>query len=132
MSPRRLGCRGAVPCSHAFWTLSDMTPVRAAALDKGIKQETDVMLKKARGMFEIAKVSGLNGLWRLFSHAGQIKKYGRGVLLMDALLALEKCRLNELLLSDAGLDVTLQKDFDRAVLSTICDYICETNVLTRI
>ena len=77
----------------------------------------------------ILSISGIDGFWKLINHSRKLKKYARDFALMNSLIALEKCDLNMLLLSDDGLDIVSQEALDSSTLSTICEYLYEIRIL---
>jgi SAM-dependent methyltransferase len=84
-----------------------------------------------RDLAEIVRISGLKGLRRLVRTSNHLKTYARAFAMMHALLALEKCGLNRLLLSDTGVDPASLPSLDARTLSAICEYLDEVGILTR-
>jgi len=82
-----------------------------------------------KDIIAIISISGIRGFWKLINHSKQLKKYGRNFALMNSLIALEKCHLNKLLLCEDGLDIFSQTELDSSILSTICEYMYEIDIL---
>lgn len=90
------------------------------------------MLKTIASIIEVMRISGVNGFSRLVSHSRRLAEHGRQFAVMHCLIALEKCHLNALLRSDGGLDLIAQDGIDAPVLSTVCEYLFEVDILTRV
>jgi SAM-dependent methyltransferase len=84
-----------------------------------------------RDLAQVFRISGLNGAVQLARGSRRLKTYTRGFALMHALIALEKCGLVNVLLTDEGLDPSSHEELDTRVLSTICEYMHDVGVLTR-
>ena len=90
------------------------------------------MLETIASILEVMKISGVNGFSRLRAHSRRLAEHGRQFAVMHSLIALEKCHLNAALQSDGGLDVSAQDGIDASVLSTVCEYLYENDILTRV
>lgn len=79
----------------------------------------------------VLRDAGIGGARRLLANSAAMKRLVRPFAVTSCLLALEKNRLHQRLLSQDGIDIETEGELDRRTLTTVLEYLFENDLLTR-